>query len=303
MNIYQLQYFVETVRCGSYARAAKNVFLSPSGILRAVGDLEKELGIKLVERSGRGVRPTSQGRILYEKALEVIDEVDDFRSLAKAVAAKPNIAHPISISICATPYRGIVLSQHVLDAVYKLCPKPSSSIYRGTSSTCLAALEEGVVQAAIILGRVEKGWASCSRLFSFCPQVAVSKSHPLALKKDVALSDLLDYPIARPYDLRYSFKVITEALEKAGRGLLYEEVFPSEESHIDFMQRDKGVVFVAYDASLESIYPDAAFLQPRDFGVMIPVCFVYDRENGGEEISSVKNRLVIASRFPHLKQR
>ena len=61
MQIESLRYFIELARAGSFYGAAKNTFLSQQGLNKAITSLESELGVKLVERSRRGVRLTSEG--------------------------------------------------------------------------------------------------------------------------------------------------------------------------------------------------------------------------------------------------
>lgn len=54
--------------CGSFNQAAERLFLSPPAVMKQVNALEAELGLKLLERSRRGVRLTAGGEILYRHA-------------------------------------------------------------------------------------------------------------------------------------------------------------------------------------------------------------------------------------------
>lgn len=297
MNINHLYYFVMTVKLGSYAAAAKSVFISPPGVSRAVGELEKELGIKLVERTGKVVKPTSYGKALCDKAIEVLNEAEDFRMLARGFASGEDCKKTLSLAISALPYRGTVIRPGTIDWVDKACPDIELSVFSSSSSSCLAALEEGVVEAAIILGRAKKDDIVSFRLFSFCPEIAASKSHPLVMKEEIALGDLLDYPIARPSDLRYCYLAITSVLEKTGRKIVYNEVFPSKDCLARFMEQDNGLIFVAQDASLDPLFANSAFLKPKSLGISIPVCFAHKTESYSNTLAIVKSRFVSASRF------
>lgn len=77
MHIDSLRYFVELARTGSFYGAAKNVFISQQGLSKAIGSLESELGLKLVEREPRGVRLTGAGEVLLEHAEVLLAEYSD----------------------------------------------------------------------------------------------------------------------------------------------------------------------------------------------------------------------------------
>lgn len=63
-----MQILRAVVTSGSVTAAATNLGYTTSAISQQMGALEKEAGIKLLERVGRGVRPTAAGRLLAEHA-------------------------------------------------------------------------------------------------------------------------------------------------------------------------------------------------------------------------------------------
>ena len=77
MQIDTLRYFMELARTGSFYGAAKNVYISQQGLSKAIGSLESELGVKLVEREPRGIRLTGSGEVLLEHAKTLLGEYSD----------------------------------------------------------------------------------------------------------------------------------------------------------------------------------------------------------------------------------
>ena len=77
MNIESLKYFVELSRAGSFYAAAKRLYISQQGLNKAIGAMESELGVKLVERGRRGVRLTNAGEIFLEHAESIQSEYFD----------------------------------------------------------------------------------------------------------------------------------------------------------------------------------------------------------------------------------
>ena len=77
MNLQKYFSFVKTVEHGSFTKAAEIMNYSQSGISRMIGDLEKEWGISLLERSKMGVRPTSDGIKLLPYAQKLCAEFEN----------------------------------------------------------------------------------------------------------------------------------------------------------------------------------------------------------------------------------
>ena len=61
-NIQKMQVLLETVRTGSFTRAAERLSYSQSGVSRMVGDLESDWGFKVLDRSREGVTLSADGR-------------------------------------------------------------------------------------------------------------------------------------------------------------------------------------------------------------------------------------------------
>ena len=55
MDIGQLEYLVEVAEQGSYAKAARRLYVTPQAISKSLGDLEKELNVRLLDKVGRRV--------------------------------------------------------------------------------------------------------------------------------------------------------------------------------------------------------------------------------------------------------
>ena len=68
MELKQLSYFVAVVEEGSFSAAARKLFMSQPPITTQVKALEEELGCALLVRGTRAVRPTEEGRLLYDRA-------------------------------------------------------------------------------------------------------------------------------------------------------------------------------------------------------------------------------------------
>ncbi|MFT7836500.1 LysR family transcriptional regulator [Saccharothrix sp. BKS2] len=81
LDVRRMQVLRAVVTTGSITAAAVNLGYTPSAVSQQVAALEKQAGLPLLDRVGRGVRPTPAGRLLTEHAARITDR------LAEAEAA------------------------------------------------------------------------------------------------------------------------------------------------------------------------------------------------------------------------
>jgi len=72
MTFKQLRTFVEVATSGSVIEAARTLLVSPPAVSAAVGSIERELGVDLVERAGRGLVVTPAGMVFARYARQVL---------------------------------------------------------------------------------------------------------------------------------------------------------------------------------------------------------------------------------------
>jgi DNA-binding transcriptional LysR family regulator len=77
MELHHLRTFCEVVRERSFTAAARKLFLTQPAVSQQIKALETEIGERLLERTGRDVRPTDAGLLLLETAEKVLRELDD----------------------------------------------------------------------------------------------------------------------------------------------------------------------------------------------------------------------------------
>ena len=65
IQLRHLRYFVGIVDAGSLSRAATTLYVAQPALSQQMAELEQALGVALLHRSARGVRPTPAGDVLY----------------------------------------------------------------------------------------------------------------------------------------------------------------------------------------------------------------------------------------------
>ena len=109
MDLRQLEVFIEIAASGGFNRAAVRLNIAQSALSRRVMQLEHELGVELLARSGRGVHLTPAGRLLYERSQgllrqfkQVREEVTEEAQSARgelALGLPPSLSGPISVPL------------------------------------------------------------------------------------------------------------------------------------------------------------------------------------------------------------
>lgn len=107
LTLRDLHILLAVLQWGSMAKAAAQLAVSQPAISKAIADLERAVGAKLLDRSPRGIEPTAFGRALARRALAVFDElrqgIDELEFLADPTAGEVRIGCPESIAAGLLP--------------------------------------------------------------------------------------------------------------------------------------------------------------------------------------------------------
>ncbi len=89
MDLAALQAFVKVVQTGSFTRAADALHTQKARLSRVVSQLERELSVRLLERSTRALSLTEAGREFFERAHAILASVDDARQAMQRIRGEP----------------------------------------------------------------------------------------------------------------------------------------------------------------------------------------------------------------------
>lgn len=83
-----MEVFVRVMECGSFSRAAESLNLANATVTSSVRNLEKHLGVTLIQRNTRHLRLTDEGEIYFPKCLEILSSVAQTESVVKVQSHK-----------------------------------------------------------------------------------------------------------------------------------------------------------------------------------------------------------------------
>lgn len=79
-----LYYFVSVVEAGSFSRAASTIHVAQPALSQQIAQLEEQLGVSLLLRSARGVRPTAAGEVLFREASSILKRLQQLPGIVRS---------------------------------------------------------------------------------------------------------------------------------------------------------------------------------------------------------------------------
>lgn len=203
MDLQQLRYFVTVAEHGSFTKAAAVLPLAQSALSQQIAALEREFGLTLLHRHGRGVNLTEAGQRLlkhaYNLLLHVRDAEEDLASL------RTNPVGRVSVAIC--PSLGRKVSAPLMMNCRRLFPGATVSIHEGQSVNILEWLAVGRVDIGVVYAPLPSPDYRTQKIMDL--ELALITSARLAQTRGqsetITLRELADQPMimcAHPHAIR-----------------------------------------------------------------------------------------------------
>lgn len=196
LDLRRLRVLRAVVATGSVTAAAAQLHLTPSAVSQAVSHLEREAGTPLLERAGRGVRPTDAALLLADVADDVLTRLAD----AEAALAALRSGRLDRLALVSFPSAGASLVPPAVAALRRTHPQAELSLAVAEPDDALRALRDGSVDVAVV---VEPYGADAApppddlvrtHLLDDPYSVLLPAAHPLAGESEVDLALLAAEP-------------------------------------------------------------------------------------------------------------
>jgi DNA-binding transcriptional LysR family regulator len=208
MTFHQLEIFDAVAERLSITEAAKKLGISQPSVSKQLRVLERECGLKLYIKFGRGIKITEEGRLLQTAAKPILRQMEELRgSFLNRVAD----ARATTVRVGSTPSPGAFFLPGVLKSFVKLHPQIHPNVRTGYPDAIKAMLLDGEIDIAV------------TTIASFHPEIVeevigsekilaiISAKHTLAHKRRLTESDLAKVPFIMTSDGR-----IANELKKIG---------------------------------------------------------------------------------------
>ena len=146
MDMRQLKYFLAVAEEGQITKAANKLHITQPPLSQQIQLLEKELGVSLFERSNRNVRLTEAGRILQNRAEQLVElmktTISELHSVTEGQIG--------SLSIGAISSAGDSLLPTWIQTYHQRYPNIAFQLWQGETHRILELLNAGVVDLGIV---------------------------------------------------------------------------------------------------------------------------------------------------------
>jgi DNA-binding transcriptional LysR family regulator len=167
-RLFTMSALVRVVETGSFSAAARNLRVGQPAVSKAIGQLEERLGVRLLLRSPRGLRPTEAGQRFYEHARPAIENAEQAELAAttagKGLSGRLRVSAPVTFArIHVIPRLPLLLKAHpALDVEVLLADREVDLIEEGVD---IALRLGSLVESTLIARRL----AQCPRLVMATP--------------------------------------------------------------------------------------------------------------------------------------
>lgn len=191
MELRHLRHFVAVAETQHFGRAAARLGMAQPPLSQSIMRLEEQLGIKLLERTPRGVSLTPAGAALLTEAKPLIAQAELAERRVRQAADEL-----ASLSIAFVPMCAMRIMPLAIQALRKQWPGVDVRLIERGSALAVASVKNG----SIDLGVVVTSLADVSGLESVVIErlrvvAAVPEAWPVATQRSIRIVDLAQYPL------------------------------------------------------------------------------------------------------------
>lgn len=174
MTFRLLEIFLAVRRWGSMTAAARDLDMAQPPVSQAIADLERELGVPLFERRGRGIAPTPEGLRFEAYAAHIVRLAAEAQSSLRTMAASGDLKMGASKTVAVDFLPG------VLRRYRPLRPGARFEVHVDNTASVLEKLSTARLDVALVEGRVEGPGLWSERLCTDELVLLCSPRHPWA---------------------------------------------------------------------------------------------------------------------------
>lgn len=200
MDTKDLRYFRQVCELGSINQAARQLFITPQGLSRAIRRLEQELNTSLFERSPGGMVSTESGKYLYENCIPILEKLDE-----------------MALGIRQLDDRGQKVRIGFSCGVLNVFPFQKMREYRreyghvivqweeASNQEILCKLRRGDIDIGFVIGQITDQELWSIEVFQREMNVVVYEGHPFYDRESLSVGDLREEQLITLNEKYYSY--------------------------------------------------------------------------------------------------
>ncbi len=187
MELQQLKYFKAVAAIGKISDAAEALFISAPALSTSISRLEKELGVKLFDRTSNRITLNAQGQIFLKHVNEIFANLENARQELQQSLFQQG-PHISLLSVNSMMWVNLIAAFTSEFPQYTL--SCSTTSHDGLSENGFSAQHHFLLAYECEIPAVYADKLDSIYLFRSRPMVMLHKDHPLAQKKEIDTRDL-----------------------------------------------------------------------------------------------------------------
>ena len=252
MNLEYLKTYLEVVRLGSFSEVAKKLSLSQPAVSFQIQKLERDLGVRLIDRGQKTIKLTDAGKRLFRFA-EVVEKertrlMRDLDQLREEVTG--------NIVIAASTIPGEILLPPILGEFKALHPSVGARVDISDSLTVISGVHSGAYDLGFCGTAPEGKELDYFKVAEDEIVLIVFPEHPFAKRKRISLMELEGEPLIFREETSGTQRNLKTLLSKAGvdiEKLSTNLVLGTSQAVVSAVEANVGIAFVSNLAIKKSL--------------------------------------------------
>lgn len=191
MDLRQLEIFVKVAELGSFSKAAAALFLTQPTVSEHIRTLEDELGVRLLDRLGRGAAATKAGELLLGHARRILALSSEARQALDRFQGRMSG----ELLVGASTIPGEYVLPTLIGRFKEKYPDISITLLIGDSQAVVDWVVEGRAELGVVGARLHHRGVEYKELMPDELVVVVPASHPWHARTSISLDELRDEPL------------------------------------------------------------------------------------------------------------
>jgi LysR family transcriptional regulator, cyn operon transcriptional activator len=250
MEIRQLRYFRDIAQTEHLTQSARNLFVTQSTLSHGLRQLEDELGVKLFDRVGRGLRLSQAGAAFQTYAGRALQEIEAGRMALTEMSGLQS--GTLTVGVIPTFLNTLIpATVAAFSAAY---PKVRIVVRDLRADPIEELLMTGQLDVGIAFHPTERAEIEAEPLFEERMLLVVGVGHPLMGRRSLAMKALAKVPLALLTRSFATRRLIDDAFHEAG---------VSPQIRVE-MESVESLLAVCRSGVLASVVPERAAKQAED---------------------------------------
>ena len=212
MNFNQLKLFLAVADSGSFSKGAEACCITQSTVSQHISALEAEFGVRLFDRTGKGILLTEGGNVLLQHARDLLAEK---RAIEQVMHRFKGVEEAV-LTVGCSNIPGVYMIPVALKSLLERHPGLAVTLIQGDSRDVLTKLTGNVMEIAVVGGCIGDDGLEFTPLGADQIRLVTNSRHAWARRESVTLAELLTEPCVLREPGSGTGNSVREALVTAG---------------------------------------------------------------------------------------